>query len=263
MLFWFLVSIWCWQLVAIISSVFPFSEKQNNTELLDWRLENKVRILEVPSFWLQWGQGGSVWYLAELTSHVQVHRICLSVVLNGEVELCYFLRNNTASFCICLFFNCHSLECKVKSPSFAALQLYVIHSVWSTAEKKTSAVWVHWEKNSYKLKSILLAKWILVKWKLILQLSQWVTAGRSNPYSFSLFCGIFCPHMLCDVTLPSCFSQCCGLILYITKCELNALPGFIQLPMEAPWKGARPGTGRSGGVRDKVPLSFLWSGGSG
>lgn len=38
--------------------------------------------------------------------------------------------------------------------------------------------------------------------------------------------------MLCDVTLPSCFSQCCGLILYITKCELNALPGFILLPME-------------------------------
>lgn len=216
--------------------MFPFQRKR--TELLDWRLENKVKIWKVPSFCLQWGQGRSVWYLAVLTSHVQVHRTCLSMVLNGEVELCYFQRNKTASFCICLFFNCHNLECKVKSHSFGALQLYVIHSVWSTAGKRISSVSVHWEKN------ILLAKWIWVTWKLILQLSQWVTAGKGNPYSFRFwwfFCGIFSPHM-CNVALPSCFRQCCGLILYITKCELNTLPGFILLPVEASWKGARPDT---------------------
>lgn len=44
---------------------------------------------------------------------------------------------------------------------------------------------VFWERwCSHRMKSILLAKWLWVEWKLLLQLSQWVTAQRGYPYSF-------------------------------------------------------------------------------
>lgn len=72
--------------------------------------------------------------------------------------------------------------------------------------KRTSAVWVHWEKSSYKQKSILFGHMDLSKMKIkmkrkfILQLSQWVTAGRGNPYFLSLFCRIFSPT--CHVMWP-------------------------------------------------------------
>lgn len=241
------------QLLSLLCSPFQRNrDSQNSTKFLDWRLKNKVKILEVSSFWLQWGQGRSVWYSAVLISHA------LARCWTGRWNYAAF-RETVLLFSVFVYFLI-ATTWSVRWHHPVLQPCSCMESIqFGALLKRTSAVWVCWEKSSHKPKSILLAKWIWVKWKLILQLSQCVTAERGYPYSFSLFCEIFflSPHV---VVLPSCFSLCCSLILCITKCELNALAGFTLLPVEASWKGTKTGTGRSGGAREKVPLSFLWSG---